>query len=242
MDVLDTQTRIQESWGSRQERVLSNITHDLRAPLCAIMGYLDLVGLQVDQSDSTKAAQYLTLAREAGQRMNQMVDDILDMFRLENTESPLLIKQIPVASLLHSICKTFSGLAELKKITITCSLRDDAALSTWADPRYLIRVLDNLVANAIKFTPAGGEIRLLARRGPGRTFFEVSDTGRGIPAEDRKRIFKRFEHVHASDQRRGYGMGLAVVKAIVKAHNGAIRVESQTGKGSRFIFWLPDHA
>ena len=204
------------------------------------MGYLDLVGLQVDKSESSKAAEYLSLAREAGQRMNQMVNDILDMFRLENTESPLQMKRLPVSSLLQSVCKTFSGLAELKKITFSTACRSEADLAAWADPRYLVRVLENLVANAIKFTPAGGSIQLQARRGPGRTFFEVSDTGRGIPAEDRKRIFKRFQHVRTSDQRRGYGMGLAVVKAIVQAHNGVIRVASSAGKGSRFIFWLPD--
>jgi signal transduction histidine kinase len=172
--------------------------------------------------------------------MNQMVTDMLDMFRFESGHSLLQKKRVPVASLLRNVRQTFSGLADLKNVRLNCTIQQNAPLAAWADPRFLTRVLDNLVANAIKFTPSGGSIQVLAQGTVERTVFEVADTGRGIPTEHRKRIFEKYQHVRSADQRRGHGMGLAVAKAIVQAHQGAITVKSQIGKGSRFIFWIPN--
>ena len=224
-------------WGHRQDQVLNNITHDLRAPLCAIMGYLDLVGRQMEKSASPKAAEYLSLAREAGERMHRMMNDMLEMFRVENGDSLLRKEPLSLSLFLHNVRNTFAGIADLKNIRLHCAAPEKT--STWADPRYLGRVFDNLVSNALKFTPDGGSVHLRASRDAGRILFEVADTGRGIPPENQKRIFEKFQHVQPSDRHRGYGMGLAVVKAIVKAHGGDIRVDSQ-GRGSRFIFWIPD--
>src|SRR5256885_721665 len=106
----------QDAWGPLHDQVLSSITHDLRAPLCAIMGYLDLVGLQVDESAAPKTAEYISLARQASQRMHQMVNDMLDMFRIENGESFLQLKKLSVAALFENVQRTFAGLAQLKHI------------------------------------------------------------------------------------------------------------------------------
>jgi signal transduction histidine kinase len=220
------------------EEKFSHITHDLRAPLCAIMGYLDLVGREVAKTAPPKTVEYLSLAQEAGRRMNQMVNDMLEMVRLENHQESLHLQAIPVDAIIHDVQRTFAGLAELKNIQLTCSI-PSAATRIWADPRYIGRVLDNLLSNAIKFTPQGGSIGVQARRGAGRVTFEVSDTGRGIPPEACRRIFDKFQQIRASDEGNGYGLGLAVVKTIVQAHRGDIRVESSNGKGSSFIFWIP---
>src|SRR4029077_17320785 len=104
----------------------------------------------------------------------------------------------------------------------------------------LERILDNLGGNAIKFTRAGGLITVAASRGQDRMIFEVSDTGRGIPKEAPSRIFDKFQQVRPGDRSAGYGLGLAVAKFIVEAHQGELRVESEVGKGSTFTFWIPD--
>ncbi len=226
------------AWGSDQERALGHITHDLRAPLCAIMGYLDLATRMIDPSKAPRATEYLSLARQASQRMQQMVDDILEMFRVENGQGLLQKKWVSVPFLFHNSRNTFAGLADLKSIHLSHTAPED--LCAWADPRYLGRILDNLISNALKFTPSGGSIELIAKRHPGRVIFEVRDSGRGIPASFRRRIFQKFPQLQASDYQTGFGLGLAVSKAIAKAHGGNIRVESPAGHGSRFIFWIPD--
>src|SRR5205085_3354130 len=107
------------------------------------------------------------------------------------------------------------------------------------DPKLLERVFDNLVGNAVKFTPTGGTITVSAQRQQGRVQFLIKDTGRGIPKEAQSRIFDKFQQVRPGDRAGGYGLGLAVAKFIVEAHKGEIRVESEVGIGSRFTFWLP---
>jgi signal transduction histidine kinase len=240
MPFIEYNSEVSSKWGPREEQVLSDFTHDLRAPLSAIMGYLDLVSRQVGPTAPPKAVEYLTLAREAGTRMNYMVTDMLDMLRFEQGQGTLHKKRVQVPSLLRSVRHTFAGLADLKQVEFHCHADDQTPLATWADPRFLVRVFDNLVSNAIKFTPPGGTVNVIARDEGKRTVFEVIDTGRGIPSEDRKRIFEKYQHVRSADQNKGYGIGLAVVKAIVQAHQGAITVSSQIGKGSRFTFWIPN--
>jgi signal transduction histidine kinase len=220
------------------EQALSNITHDLRAPLSAIMGYLDLVSRQVGPTASGKATEYLSLAREAGRRMSQMVNDMLDMYRLESGVEILQKQRISLSVLFESLQKTFSGMADLKGIRLHFEL-SNPLLQAWADPRCLGRVLDNLVANALKFTPSGGTIQVKASHSAGHTCFEVSDTGRGIPRQELQRIFNRYHQVRPADRYKGHGMGLAVVKKIVESHDGQIQASSRPGKGSRFLFELP---
>lgn len=226
------------NWRPDQERALSQITHDLRAPLCAIMGYLDLLGRQIDSSNTPRAAEYLSLARQASQRMQHMVDDILEMFRVENGQRLLQKNWVSVPYLFHDALNTYSGLADLKNIHFTYTAQEN--LVAWGDSRYLGRILDNLISNALKFTPPGGSIELLGLHETDRVVFEVRDSGRGIPASKRKRVFQKFPQLQASDQESGFGMGLAVSKAIVKAHGGDIHVKSTKNQGSRFIFWVPD--
>jgi signal transduction histidine kinase len=113
-------------------------------------------------------------------------------------------------------------------------------MNTYGDPKLLERIFDNLVGNAIKFTPSAGTITVTAQPGRDRMTFSVADTGRGIPSEAQSRIFDKFQQVRPGDRSAGYGLGLAVVKFIVEAHRGEIRVESEVGKGSTFTFWIPN--
>ncbi len=227
-----------KQWEYVQEQVLSGITHDLRGPLSAIMGYLDLLKRQLKEGPP-KAVEYVGLAREAGVRLTQMVSDILDVVRFEQGKIDLEIQAIPVEEMFHRLQNIFGVTAGQKNVTLKLSVSKRDMVAS-GDPKLLERVLDNLVGNAIKFTPNGGTISVSAQRGKGRVTFEVSDTGRGIPKEAQSRIFDKFQQVRPGDRSAGYGLGLAVAKFIVEAHKGEIRVESEVEQGSTFTFWIPD--
>jgi len=227
-----------KQWEYVQEQVLSGITHDLRGPLSAIMGYLDLLKRQLKEGPP-KAVEYVGLAREAGVRLTQMVSDILDVVRFEQGKIDLDLQPISVDEMFNRVQNIFGVSATQKKVNLNVHAAQ-MGLSVSGDPKLLERVLDNLIGNAIKFTPEGGTIAVSANRANARVVFEVSDTGRGIPKEAQSRIFDKFQQVRPGDRSAGYGLGLAVAKFIVEAHKGEIRVESEVGKGSSFSFWIPD--
>lgn len=231
-----------KQWEYMQEQVLSGITHDLRGPLSAVMGYLDL--LKRHQSTvpgvSPKAVEYVKLAREAAVRLNQMVSDILDVVRFEQGKIELAPEAIPLSQIFDRLKNIFSVTAEQKNVALKLKTEIPATSVVSGDPKLLERVFDNLVSNAIKFTPGGGSVTVSAKKADGRKIFTVSDTGRGIPKEAQSRIFDKFQQVRPGDRSAGYGLGLAVAKFIVEAHGGDIRVESEVGQGSTFTFWVPD--
>lgn len=226
-------------WEYLQEQVLSGITHDLRGPLSAVMGYLDLIRRQLKDGPA-KALEYIQMARDAGVRLTQMVSDILDVVRFEQGKIDLAPEGIPLANIFLRLRNIFAVTAEQKKITLRFLSDLEQTAVVWADPKLIERIFDNLVGNAIKFTPSDGVITVTAQRGNGRMIFSIADTGRGIPREAQSRIFDKFQQVRPGDRSSGYGLGLAVVKFIVEAHKGEIRVESEVGKGSKFTFWIPD--
>ena len=135
---------------------------------------------------------------------------------------------------------TFDVNASQKSVRLMFVGAGIAGLSVSGDPKLLERVFDNLVGNAIKFTPGGGTITVSALRQNGRVQFMVKDTGRGIPKEAQSRIFDKFQQVRPGDRAGGYGLGLAVAKFIVDAHKGEIHVDSEVEKGSVFTFTIPD--
>jgi len=228
-----------KQWEYVQEQVLSGITHDLRGPLSAVMGYLDLIRRQLKEGPP-KALEYVGLAREAGVRLTQMVSDILDVVRFEQGKIDLQPEAIGVSDIFQRLNHIFSVTAEQKKVNLKFSIEGPSGMKTWGDPKLLERIFDNLVGNAIKFTPGGGTIAVTAQQAAGKIIFQVADTGRGIPREAQSRIFDKFQQVRPGDRSAGYGLGLAVAKFIVEAHKGEIRVESEVGLGSRFTFWIPD--
>jgi len=229
-------------WEHVQEQVLSGITHDLRGPLSAVMGYLDLLKRQQGAAPATppKAVEYVKLAKEAAVRLNQMVSDILDVVRFEQGKIELAPEAIPLTQIFDRLKNIFSVQAEQKGVKLALVSHCPSNAIVHGDPKLLERVFDNLVSNAVKFTPTGGTITVAAAVAQGRKVISVSDTGRGIPKEAQSRIFDKFQQVRPGDRSAGYGLGLAVSKFIVEAHKGEIRVESEIDQGSTFTFWIPD--
>jgi PAS domain S-box-containing protein len=220
-----------------KDELISLVSHELRTPLTAIRAGLRLVSAQVATLDD-KSRRIFGIAERNGERLTRMVNDLLDLERFESGEVKLDVTAVESAVCIEEVIDSMALLADEQGIM----LRSGAVAGSFLGDRdKIVQVLTNLVANAVKFTPAGGSVTLSSRVANDRVTFAVSDTGRGIPEASLGTIFERFRQVELGDSARGrgVGLGLAISQAIVRRHGGAISVESEPGKGSVFSFWLP---
>ena len=224
---------------------ISVISHELRTPLTAIHGSLELLTGSLVSSESVQGKQLLQLAASSAQRLVRLVNDILELERLESGKVLLQKDSVNTRSLTQQVAKTFQVAAREKGITLTVS---DPGLAMVADGDRLMQVLTNLLDNAIKFSEENSTIWLSVALKTEKTkntaamaLFEVRDQGRGIPSENLSEIFGRFTQVNHSDSREkgGTGLGLAICKNIVEQHEGSIWVSSKLGEGSCFQFTIP---
>lgn len=218
---------------------VANVSHELRTPLTLVKGFVETLQDGAVQ-DPVRGPQYLaTIARHVEQLTN-LVDDLLDLSRLEGR--PGLERRVPVdlAEVAQRVVEQMRP-AALKKAQALGLEAPPAVSGVSGDPDYLERAVRNLVDNAIKYTPEGGAVRVEVRERPGAIVLEVSDNGIGIPAEDQPRIFERFYRVDKSRSRDmgGTGLGLSIVKHVVQGHGGSVEVESEAGRGSKFRMVLP---
>lgn len=217
-----------------REEVLKIVSHDLRNPLSTIGMAAEMI---LESNDGAAQARGVGIIRRTSDRMNRMVQDLLDVAKLETGRLAIEVENTDVATLVEEATETLGPLAEEKGLTLDVVLAPDIA-GICVDRGRILQVLSNLVGNAIKFTPAGGRITLHVRPEGGTVRFAVLDTGPGIPPEQMQRIFGRFWQAKASD-RRGLGLGLTIAKSIVEAHGGRIGADSQLGEGTEFWFTVP---
>ncbi len=243
----------------RLERVrrdfVTNIGHELRTPLASIKLLVET--LETAVKDDPKAARgFLRTIDVELDGLTQLVRELLDLSRIESGKVQLNKRPVQVVELLNSTIRRLKAQAERANLNLSAQTTDPA-LYAYADAERVEQVLVNLVHNAIKFTPPGGQITLQAESQKGGVVIAVEDTGIGIPSDDLPRIFERFYKVdkgrtgarghgegeasalHASNRGGGTGLGLAIAKHIVQAHGGHIWVESQLNQGTTFFFTLP---
>ncbi|NEQ26563.1 MAG: PAS domain S-box protein [Microcoleus sp. SIO2G3] len=221
-----------------KQEFISVVSHELRTPLASIRGSLGLLAAGVLKNKPETAQQMLAIAASDTERLVRLVNDILDLDRLESHKVELIKQWCDAAVLIYQSVKTLQPLAEENQITLSFS---SVALQLWADCDRIVQTLVNLLSNAIKFSPPNSTVTLSASSLADRVLFQVKDQGRGIPADKLETIFGRFQQVDASDSRQkgGTGLGLAICRSIVQQHGGCIWVESELGKGSTFYFTLP---
>jgi two-component system phosphate regulon sensor histidine kinase PhoR len=221
---------------SMRRDFVSNVSHELRTPLAGIRAAAET--LQEGALDDPPAAlEFLGHIQRETDRMTQLVEELLELSRIESGAAPFTFERFDAVALVRDTAKRFGRQAERAGLALQCEL-PDGALSIVGDGERLERALGNLVANAIKFTASGGEIRLSAAAGDGDVHISVADTGIGIEPEQQERVFERF---YKADRGRGSGtgLGLAIVKHIVQAHGGSVALESRPGHGSTFTVRLP---
>jgi len=223
-------TRQREAERARRE-LTANVAHDLRTPLATIRLLLD----ELKPADPLPAS-WERLTGELD-RLIRLVNTLLDLARLEAGEWPLAYEALEIRPWVQSWIERFAPLWQAKGLTVQQDLPE--GLRVWADPEWAGRALGNLIDNAIRFTPPGGEVRVRAWSEGEWVAIEVSDTGPGIPPEDLPRIFERF---YRRDRHRGgggSGLGLAIARHAVEAHGGRIQAFSEPGRGACFVFTLP---
>jgi signal transduction histidine kinase len=215
--------------------VLGVVAHDLRNPLSLIVTSTELL-LEEDLAEAQRR-QVLDIARRAGKQMNRLIEDLLDTVQLESGKLSLVLEDVPVVTIFRQADETFRPMAEKRHLKLT-AIPCDEGICVRADSLRVSQVLGNLVGNALKFTPEGGEVTFGAVRNERDVVFDVSDTGPGIPPEQVEHLFDQFWQARKNDKR-GVGLGLTIARGIVEAHGGRIWCNSVVGAGSTFSFTLP---
>lgn len=225
-----------------QRTLLADVSHELRTPLTNVAGYAHAIRDGMFQTEVERIAALETISAEAG-RMKSLLNELLELARLESGQAVLDIRPVNVESLLSDVARRFAAQAAEKRISLTVDA--PPALTIPADQDRLNRVLDNLIANALRHTGQGGSIALIARpTAPGtgpeiRARFIVRDTGSGISPDHISRIFDRF--ARATDVDTGFGLGLPIARQLVELHGGTIAIDSQIGVGTTVTIDLPIH-
>jgi signal transduction histidine kinase len=217
---------------------VSTVSHDLRTPLTSIHGYAELLLETTDDLNRSFAEQIKSIAWQ----MSQLVQNLLDLGKIEAgveaIRQPCSMGKLVEETVDAVILQARQSSIDLKtKVPGTpCTVE--------GDPRRLRQVLDNLLSNALKYTPAGGQVSIRLGEQDGRVWVEVQDSGIGIPKESIPHLYEKFYRVPRpeTDEIPGTGLGLTIVKAIVEQHQGTLTVESELGQGSRFCFSLPQSA
>jgi PAS domain S-box-containing protein len=221
-----------------RDRFMSAVTHELRTPLVSIMGYLDVVLAGESGPVSTEVKSNLEVVKRNADRLTSLTDDLLDIQRLQSGKLQVNLEPIDLREIIEHSASEIKPFTKAKKQRFKVAV-PRKPLPILGDPVRLSQVLMNLLGNASKFTPEGGEIRLMVKDAKEMIVVKVADTGIGIRKEDLTRVFEPFAAIKKPAHIKGTGLGLSVTKGLVEAHTGKIWAESPgEGKGSTFVFGL----
>jgi PAS domain S-box-containing protein len=234
--VLRDVTRLERTESMRRTFV-ADVSHELRTPIASIVAAAET--LESGEADDAETSELVALIHRQSGRMKELIDDLMDLSQIESGAVVLQKEFVPLAELLGEVAADLAPAASQKSLTVDVT-GDDSA-SVFGDRRRLGQAARNLLDNAIKFSPEGERITLMAFREPGHAGFSVADRGPGIPRAEREKIFQRFYQVDRSrsKSRPGSGLGLAIVKHIVQLHGGSVGVEGEPGRGASFVVRLP---
>jgi PAS domain S-box-containing protein len=225
-----------------KSQFVSTVTHELRTPIVATQKALEVIGDRSAGSLTEDQARFLDIAKRNLDRLGRLINDILDFSKLEAGKMKLEMVDAEIGRVVQDACEGLSSWANSKEIGLERKV-EPGLPALHIDPNRIIQILNNLIGNALKFTPKGGRVIVEAKSTNGGTDVEVSvqDTGIGIAKEDLEKVFERFLQVGERRQTdiSGTGLGLSIAKEIVELHAGAIWAESEKGQGARFIFTLP---
>jgi signal transduction histidine kinase len=232
-----------------KDEFISVVSHELRTPLTSIHGSLGMLASGLLPPDSERAKRLLQIATDSTERLVRLINDVLDIERIESGKVKMAKESGNVADLIEEAANVMQPLANKAGVNLIVSSLN---VEVWADRDRIVQTLTNLLSNAIKFSPAGATVWLSASMektgsvspdgvNEQEILFKVQDRGRGIPADKLESIFERFQQVDSSDSRKheGTGLGLAICRSIIQQHGGQIWVESALDEGSTFYFTLP---
>jgi NtrC-family two-component system sensor histidine kinase KinB len=217
--------------------LVSTVSHELKTPLTSVRMGLHLLLEEKIGALNPKQTELLLAAREDSERLLRMINDLLDLARIESGSRRMSLERRSPNELVRKAVSELTDVAEARDTRLRSDV--DAGLpEVSVEPQQIFHVFSNLVSNAVKYSRPGDEVLIRARRDGGGVRFSVADHGPGIPLQYQARMFEKFFRVPGSDSS-GAGLGLAITREIVAAHNGRVGVDSQSGKGSEFYFVLP---
>lgn len=232
---LEQANRDKEALLEAREKLMLAVTHDIKAPLGSVMGYIDLLSRLTDDK---RQELYLHNMKESSEHLLALVDSLLDFYRLDINKTEVSRVAFSPAQLFETIRAGFAATAAAKKLELRLEAEPAAGREVTGDAFHIRQIADNLISNALKFTDEGSvAIRVDVVRG--RLVFFVRDTGRGIGREEKKRIFAEFVRLSSAQGVDGFGLGLSIVDRLVKLLGGTISLESRLGEGSKFIVSVP---
>ena len=223
-----------------RRELVANVSHDLRTPLATIQGYIETILIKSDSLSEEDKKKYMQTIWGSTERLKKLVEELFELSKLEARETKPKPEVFSIAELAQDVKQKNLLIAESKKIELLLNFPYDLPL-VYADIGMIERVLQNLIDNAIKFTPQGGEINIQLNLQNDEVLASVSDTGIGINSKELPHIFDRYNQGkrNQSKEKQGLGLGLAIVKKILEVHNLEIHVESIEGKGTSFFFKIP---
>lgn len=225
---------------AERRELMANISHDLRTPLMALQGYLDTVVLKGDGLPQAAHRRYVEQASAQSRRLARLVSDLFELAQLEDCRVELKPEPFELAELISDVVQFFSAAAEAKSVSLNMTVVDRPIVVA-GEIRLIERVLDNLLDNALRFTPAGGEVSVSCARTGVNAIVRIIDTGRGLSVVDHQRLFNRFYRGSQSPDSMSNttGLGLSIARRIVELHRGAINAVDTDGRGAEFLVSLP---
>lgn len=217
---------------------ISTVSHQLKTPLTSVRMALHILLEEKIGSLTPKQADVLVAAREDSERLHGIIDNLLDISRIESGKMEMDIKPVSPGGLVINAAESFRSTAKDKGVNLISQAPEDLP-NVMADTTRIAHVFANLISNALKYTPSQGTITISAQADKEQVHFFVTDTGRGIPPQYLDRVFDRFFRVPGQEMETGTGLGLSIVKEIVEAHNGTVSAKSTEREGSTFSFTLP---
>ena len=223
-----------------RRELVANVSHDLRTPLATIQGYLETILIKADSLSEEEKKNYLQTILKSTERLKKLVDELFELSKLEAREEKPKPESFSLAELAQDVQQKNLIFAETKKIELKTNFSYDLPIA-YADIGMMERVIQNLLENAIKFTPEGGKIELKLKQDDENIIVSVQDSGEGIKPAELPYIFDRYNRGKriGLKSNEGLGLGLAIVKKILEVHNIEIKVESEEGKGTTFSFKVP---
>ncbi len=240
-DRIAGQFKVLKDSDAHRREMVANITHDLRTPMTSLQGYLETLLMKQDTLSPEKQKSYLETAIKRSNQMATLVSELFELAKLDSPDVQVRAEPFSLDELVQDILQKFRLSAAEKKVFLEMDLPGNLPLAR-ADIGLTERVLENLIQNALRYTPANGRITVSCREGKDRIKVRVSDTGIGIPSEDIPHLFDRFSRRNSGRVRaasKGSGLGLAIARRILELHGSSIEVESTVGVGTTFTFYLP---
>jgi len=223
-----------------RRELVANVSHDLRTPLTVMQGYIETIQIKEGSLNDEQNKEYLLIIKNSIKHLTKLVSQLFEYSKLEAKQIVPQKEPFAITDLIHDIQVKYQLIAKEKSINLTTEFVGNVPL-VFADIGLVERAIQNLLDNAMKFTPNNGEISILIIQETKSVIIKIKDSGPGISLEDQKYIFERFRQVEGKQKKNGVGLGLAIVKKIIELHDTNIKIISKPNEGSTFEFYLPSY-